>query len=61
MTAPLICVGEMLIEECGTMSKQRIHHLPVVAAEGNVVGMISATDFLDRPKRWDAAATGHAR
>jgi len=48
MTAPLICVsGEMPIEECArTMSKQRIHHLPVVAAEGNVVGMISATDFL---------------
>jgi CBS-domain-containing membrane protein len=28
------------------MSEHHIHHLPVVDEDGNVVGMISATDFL---------------
>jgi len=37
----------MGIRECAIMmSKHKIHHLPVTNGEGNLVGMISATDFL---------------
>jgi CBS domain-containing protein len=48
MTSPLrTVVPEMSIQECAKlMSEHRIHHLPVVDKSGNVIGMISATDFL---------------
>ena len=48
MTSPLITVPpEMLITDCAKiMSENTFHHLPVADHSGNVVGMISATDFL---------------
>jgi CBS domain-containing protein len=48
MSAPLITIApEMKVEECAVIMKEkRIHHLPVVDANGSVVGMISANDFL---------------
>jgi signal-transduction protein with cAMP-binding, CBS, and nucleotidyltransferase domain len=48
MTSPVISVQpEMSIIDCAKiMSDNYFHHLPVTDAAGNVVGMISATDFL---------------
>jgi CBS domain-containing protein len=48
MTSPLITVNDgMPLQECAAIMKDhRIHHLPVANAEGELVGMISATDFL---------------
>ena len=48
MTSPLITVSpDMPIDECARiMSQNRFHHLPVADKSGNIVGMISATDFL---------------
>ncbi len=48
MSTPLITIApEMKVEECAVIMKEkRIHHLPVVDANGSVVGMISANDFL---------------
>jgi len=48
MTSPLTTVApDMSIQECAKiMSQHRFHHLPVAGANGNVVGMISASDFL---------------
>jgi len=48
MTAPLITVhADMPIQECARiMSEKRFHHLPVVDRSGNIIGMVSATDFL---------------
>jgi CBS domain-containing protein len=48
MTCPLITVDpDMPISECARiMSQNRFHHLPVIDKAGNIVGMISATDFL---------------
>ncbi|MBW6465425.1 MAG: CBS domain-containing protein [Brevefilum sp.] len=48
MTTPLISVSpDQTIFECAKlMNEKKIHHLPVVNAEGSIVGMISATDFL---------------
>lgn len=48
MSTPLITVHQGLsLQECSkTMSEHRIHHLPVTDDQGNLVGMISATDFL---------------
>ena len=48
MTTPLISISpEQNIFECAQlMSEHHIHHLPVMDKDGNVVGMISATDFL---------------
>lgn len=48
MTSPLITVSaHMGIGECARlMKKHNIHHLPVADEKGNLVGMISATDFL---------------
>lgn len=48
MTAPLLTVEEsMPLKSCADiMNKNHIHHLPVVNAQGALVGMISATDFL---------------
>jgi CBS domain-containing protein len=47
-STPLITVpSDMPLEECAAvMKKHRIHHLPVADAAGNIMGMISATDFL---------------
>jgi signal-transduction protein with cAMP-binding, CBS, and nucleotidyltransferase domain len=48
MTSPLISVApDMTIFECAKeMSEHHIHHLPVMDENKNVLGMISATDFL---------------
>lgn len=48
MVSPLITVSEgMLIGECAALMRQNhIHHLPVADANGNIIGMISAGDFL---------------
>ena len=48
MTSPTITVNELTpIKECAQIMKDRkIHHLPVVNKKGDVIGMISATDFL---------------
>lgn len=48
MTAPLITVRtDMTMPECACIMKEHnIHHLPVADENGNLVGMISATDFL---------------
>jgi CBS domain-containing protein len=48
MNTPLITVNTtMLLKDCAVlMHKNSIHHLPVADEEGNLVGMISATDFL---------------
>ena len=48
MSSPLITVTtQMIIVECAKVMKDhRIHHLPVADANGTVVGMISANDFL---------------
>jgi CBS domain-containing protein len=47
-TAPLIAVQTtMTLGECAqVMHEHRFHHLPVKDADGNLMGMISATDFL---------------
>ncbi len=48
MTSPLMTVSpDMSIQECAKiMSENHFHHLPVADKNGNVIGMISATDFL---------------
>ena len=48
MTSPLITVRtDMSMAECARiMQENKIHHLPVSDESGNLVGMISATDFL---------------
>jgi signal-transduction protein with cAMP-binding, CBS, and nucleotidyltransferase domain len=48
MTSPIIGVDpKQTIFECAReMSEHQIHHLPVVDSEKNIVGMVSATDFL---------------
>ncbi len=48
MTSPLITVPtDMTVIECARiMNEKKIHHLPVADGKGNLVGMISATDFL---------------
>lgn len=48
MNTPLITVhAGMGLSECAAkMKEHRIHHLPVVNDAGELVGMISATDFL---------------
>lgn len=48
MTSPLMSINpDQTIFECAkSMSEHHIHHLPVVDEAGNIIGMISATDFL---------------
>lgn len=48
MTTPLIVVPEtMPLTDCAAMMKtHHIHHLPVVNRAGEIVGLISATDFM---------------
>jgi CBS domain-containing protein len=48
MTTPLITVHpENTVVECAKiMNQHHIHHIPVVDDDKNVIGMISATDFL---------------
>jgi CBS domain-containing protein len=48
MTSPLIMVkADMTVTECARIMKDnKIHHLPVQDEHGNLIGMISATDFL---------------
>jgi len=48
MTSPLIMINaDMPVSECARIMKEKkIHHLPVVDGNNNLIGMISATDFL---------------
>lgn len=48
MTSPLIMINaDMPVFECARIMKdKKIHHLPVVDSNNNLIGMISATDFL---------------
>ena len=48
MTSPLIVVRvDMSVADCAKIMKEKnIHHLPVKDHDDNLVGMISATDFL---------------
>ncbi|OJX46019.1 MAG: hypothetical protein BGO78_03805 [Chloroflexi bacterium 44-23] len=48
MSSPIISVQQTTaIKDCAVLMKEnRIHHLPVVNDTGDVVGMISASDFL---------------
>ena len=48
MTSPLIVVRvDMSVADCARIMKEKnIHHLPVKDHDDNLVGMISATDFL---------------
>ncbi len=48
MTTPLITIqNNISMSECARIMKEKkIHHLPVEDNNGNLVGMISATDFL---------------
>jgi CBS domain-containing protein len=48
MNSPLITIEKgKSLKECALMMKEHhIHHLPVVDEKKNLVGMISATDFL---------------
>lgn len=48
MSTPLITVPkDATVQDCAKlMMEKRIHHLPVADEHGNVIGMISATDFL---------------
>lgn len=48
MTSPLFTVRtDMSMADCARIMKERrIHHLPVANEKGQLVGMISATDFL---------------
>jgi CBS domain-containing protein len=48
MTTPLITVSQdMLLKDCARiMREHHIHHIPVVGDAGDVIGMISATDFM---------------
>jgi len=48
MNSPLITINQNAnIKECAKVMKDnKIHHMPVVDDDGNLVGMIAATDFL---------------
>lgn len=48
MTSPTIAVDEHTpIADCAKLMKEhKIHHLPVTNKKGEVIGLISATDFL---------------
>jgi CBS domain-containing protein len=48
MHTPLITINSALpLKECAILMKNnQIHHMPVVDDNGDLIGMISATDFL---------------
>ncbi|PKO17802.1 MAG: histidine kinase [Chloroflexi bacterium HGW-Chloroflexi-10] len=48
MSSPVVTVKQnSSIEDCALLMKEKhIHHLPVINDHGEVVGMISASDFL---------------
>lgn len=48
MSSPVITVDQLTsVMDCANIMKtNRIHHIPVVNEKGNIVGMISAGDFL---------------
>lgn len=48
MTTPVITVNQnMQLDDCARMMQEKkIHHLPVVDDVGEVIGMISAKDFM---------------
>jgi CBS domain-containing protein len=48
MNKPVVTVPQTLtVQECAAKMKElHVHHLPVVDENGNLTGMIAATDFL---------------
>jgi len=48
MSSPLVTLDpEQTVYQCAkTMSDHNIHHMPVMDEKGQLVGMLSATDFL---------------
>lgn len=48
MSSPVISVNQnVILKDCAMMMHEHdIHHLPVIDDDGNVIGMISSTDFL---------------
>ncbi len=48
MTTPMVTVSsDVELKDCAMIMKEhRFHHLPVADKEGNIIGMISSTDFL---------------
>jgi len=48
MSSPLVTLDpEQTVYQCAkTMSDHHIHHMPVMDEKGQIVGIISATDFL---------------
>lgn len=48
MSSPVITIKQSTsIKDCATLMKEKsIHHLPVVDDSGEIIGMISASDFL---------------
>lgn len=48
MSTPVLTVSaDLTLKACAEMMRQkRIHHLPVADEKGEIIGMISATDFL---------------
>jgi CBS domain-containing protein len=48
MSSPLVTVKQNVsIKDCAALMKEKhIHHLPVENEDGQIVGMISASDFL---------------
>ncbi len=48
MSSPILYVKtDHTLQECALIMKQNhFHHLPVIDDKGNIVGMISSSDFL---------------
>jgi CBS domain-containing protein len=48
MSSPLITIDEKLtVQECAAkMNEKHLHHMPVVNKKGELIGIVSATDFL---------------
>jgi len=51
-----LCEDDPLSRAAAVMDVERVHHLPVVAADGRVVGILSSLDFV----HWVAAQSGYA-
>jgi CBS domain-containing protein len=51
-----LCEDDPLSRAAAVMAVEGVHHLPVVSADGRVVGMLSSLDFV----RWVAAQSAYA-
>ncbi|MEU9044644.1 MULTISPECIES: CBS domain-containing protein [unclassified Kitasatospora] len=57
MTAPAVTVtdAQSVTETAATVSRESLHHLPVLDGDGHLVGMVSPYDLLDALRRDDEA------